>query len=104
MSVSEETKNSPAIKRGIQMMGLPVHQIPTPAILYAAYLCKKYGMCGEVFLSAYCVYAQIGEGLVCDDPLYGITEEIRAEYEEVQRDFIRIDLEDGRIQVVRKNA
>jgi hypothetical protein len=86
-------------------MRLPTCDVPTPAILYAAWLCNKYGMCGEVMLTAYAVYAQIAEGLsVEDDALYGITEQIRAEWDEVQRDFIKIDLPDGRIQVVRKNA
>jgi hypothetical protein len=95
----------PAIKRAVQLMGLPVNQIPIPAVLYAAWLCNKYGMCGEVFMTAYCVYAQIAEGLsVEDDALYGINETIRAEWDEVQRDFIMINLPDGRIQVVRKNA
>jgi hypothetical protein len=95
----------PAIKRAMQLMQSPVNQVPIPAILYAAWMCNKYGMCGEVFMSAYCVYAQIAEGLsVEDDALYGIDEKIRAEWDEVQRDFIMINLPDGRIQVVRKNA
>lgn len=95
----------PAIARAVQMMSLPTSQVPIPAILYAAWMCNKYGLCGEIFMTAYAVYAQISEGLsVEDDAQYGITEQIRAEYEEVQRDFIKIDLPDGRIQVVRKNA
>ena len=101
------TEPPPAIKRAVEMMKLPTSEIPTSAMLYTAYLCRKYGMCGEMFMTAYAVYAQIVEGLSMgeeDDVLYGVTEPIRAEWEEVQRDFIRIDLPDGRIQVVRKNA
>lgn len=97
----------PAIKRAVEMMKLPTRDIPTQAMLYAAYLCKKYMLCGEVLFTAYAVYAQIVEGLSLgdeDDVLYGVNEQVRAEWDEVQRDFIRIDLEDGRIQVVRKNA
>jgi hypothetical protein len=95
----------PAIRRAVELMKMPVSQIPIPAILYAAWLCNRYGMCGEVFMTAYCVYAQIAEGLsVEDDALYSINETIRAEWDEVQRDFIMVNLPDGRIQVVRKNA
>lgn len=94
----------PAVRRGIEMMHMPTRDIPTSAMLYAAFLCGKYGMCGEVLLSAYVVYAQIEEGLSCEDPLYNVSIAIRRDWEEVQRDFIRIDLPDGRIQVVRKNA
>lgn len=89
------------------MMKLPTRDVPTSAMLYAAYLCKKYGTCGEMFMTAYAVHAQIAEGLSMgdtNDVLYGVDAVIRAEWEEVQRDFIRIDLPDGRIQVVRKNA
>ena len=94
----------PAVKRGLEMMSWPTKNIPTPAMLYAAYLCKSYGMCGEVLLTAYVVYAQIVEGLTCGDDLYNVTESVRAEWNQIQQDFIRIDLPDGRIQVVRKNA
>lgn len=94
----------PAVKRGVEMMAWPTRDIPTSAMLYAAYLCKSYGMCGEVLLTAWVVYAQIVEGLDCGDDLYQVTEAVRAECNQVQEDFIRIDLPDGRIQVVRKNA
>jgi hypothetical protein len=94
----------PAVKRGIEMMSWPTRNIPTSAMLYAAYLCKSYGMCGEVLLTAYVVYAQIVEGLTCGDDLYNVTDAVRAEWDQIQHDFIRIDLPDGRIQVVRKNA
>lgn len=94
----------PAVRRGIEMMRWPTSQIPTSAMLYAAYLCKSYGLCGEVLLTAYVVYAQIVEGLNCGEDLYQVTEAVRAEWDQVQDDFIRIDLPDGRIQVVRKNA
>jgi hypothetical protein len=100
--MTEETP--PAVKRGVEMMSWPTKDIPTPAMLYAAYLCNSYGMCGEVLLTAWIVYAQIVEGLSCGDALYSVTEAVRAEWDQIQQDFIRIDLPDGRIQVVKKNA
>lgn len=94
----------PAVKRGLEMMAWPTSNIPTSAMLYAAYLCKSYGMCGEVLLTAWVVYAQIVEGLDCGDDLYRVTPAVRAEWDQIQDEFVRIDLPDGRIQVVRKNA
>jgi hypothetical protein len=77
-----------AIERGQQMMHVPMDQLPEAALKFAAHLCRKFGMCGEVMLSAYITYAQVEEGLPCEDSLYKLTEEHRGWYEEAQRTWV----------------
>ncbi len=78
---------SPAVARGMEMLRIPMGDLPSAAILYASYLCRRVGMCTEVMLSAYVAHAQIVDGLACDDPLYFATPEVRAGWEEAQRDY-----------------
>lgn len=94
-----------AVDRGVHLLTrVPVGDLPPEAIIYAGYLCMKVGMCGEVMLSAYVVYAQIVEGLACDDALYAVTPFIRAEWKRAQRDYERVVDEAGRLRVRRKVA
>jgi hypothetical protein len=51
--------------------------LPPPALKFAMALGKEYGMCGEVMLTAYAVYAQIVEDLSCDDPAYQVTPHLK---------------------------
>lgn len=62
--------NITAEERGMNMMHIPMGEIPPLARKYAAYQCKQFGMCGEVLLTAWTVYAQCVEGLICNDPNY----------------------------------
>jgi hypothetical protein len=96
--------NSPAIDRGIYLLTkVPAGDLPHEALVYASYLCTKYGMCGEVMLTGYVVYAQIVEGLVCDDDLYMATSAIREEWEQVQRNYERVfDEATGRTRIRKK--
>lgn len=97
----------PAVTRGIEMLRIPMADLPPPAIVYAGYLCLKGGMCLEALLSAYSTYAQITEGLPCDDDLYLVTPSIRAEWDIAQRDYeltaSTSDPETRRLRVRRKN-
>lgn len=59
-----------ALERGIQLLKVPVKDLPPLAYEFGKKLCKEVGMCIETFLTAYTVYAQCVEGLECDDSLY----------------------------------
>jgi hypothetical protein len=49
--------------RGMALMHVPMKDLPPLAMEFAKKLCREVGMCGEVLLTAYCVYAQCVEGL-----------------------------------------
>jgi hypothetical protein len=57
----------------------------------------KYGMCSETMITAFCHYAQIVEGLACDDDLYLATDRARAEYADAQANWERVE-ENGKIR------
>lgn len=94
---------NPAVDRGIFMLTkIPMRELPREAKIFAGYMCSKYGMCGEVLLTAYCYYAQIVEGLTCDDVAYLATDPIRADWETVQREWDIVT--EGERQFVRKKT
>lgn len=64
---------SPAVTRAVEMMAIPIKDLPPLAVEFAKLLCAKVGMCGEVLLTAWAAYAQAVEGLECDDDLYQIS-------------------------------
>lgn len=66
---------SPALVRAQEMMQCPMGQLPWMAVEFARYTCNKVGMCGEVLLTCWAVYAQIVEKLPCGDDLYQAREE-----------------------------
>ena len=59
-----------AEERGQQMMGIPINQLPLIAREFAKKKCMEVGMCMEVLLTAWIVYAQCVENLPCEDDLY----------------------------------
>ncbi len=59
-----------AEQRGLAMMEIPMKDLPHLAVKFAQHLCRKVGMCSEVLLTAWTVYAQCAEGLECTDSLY----------------------------------
>ncbi len=59
-----------AVERGIQLATTPMKDVPLLAREFLWHLAKKVGMCGEVCITAFAVYAQCVEGLPCDDSLY----------------------------------
>jgi hypothetical protein len=63
-----------AVQRASQMMMVPMKDLPPKALAYARFMCRKYGGCGEVFMTAYAGYAQKVEGLPCSDSLYTVSE------------------------------
>jgi len=77
---------STAEERGMEMMYIPMGKLPPLALEFAKQLCKQMGMCGEVLLTAWTVYAQCVEGLPCDDDLYMAREVDRQWFAERQVD------------------
>ena len=54
--------------------------IPPNAKKYRNHMCRKHATCSEVILTAFAHYAQIDEGLPCDDEMYKVTDADRMEY------------------------
>ena len=69
-----------AIKRAAEMMNIPTADLPMVAYSYSQFLCRKYGGCGEIFMTAFAHYAQKIEGLPCSDSLYQVNETDWAEF------------------------
>ncbi len=59
-----------AEERGMQMMSIPMKDLPPLAYKFMRKMASEIGMCMEVCLTAYCCYAQAVEGLPCTDDLY----------------------------------
>jgi hypothetical protein len=59
-----------AEERGRELMLIKMGDLPPLALEFGKHLCEELGMCGEVLLTAWTVYAQIVEGLHCTDALY----------------------------------
>ena len=58
----------------------PGNLLPENAKKYCDHMCRKHAGCAEVILTAFAHYAQIDEGLTCDDTLYKVSDEDRQEY------------------------
>ena len=68
-----------ASNRADKLMLTPMNDVPEPAIAYAKYLGKKYGMCGEVYMTAFAHFAECYEGAEKSvDNLYVADNEARA--------------------------
>lgn len=52
-----------ALQRGMKMMHIAMKLLPPEALAYAKHLCKQYGGCAEILLTAWCHYAECVEGL-----------------------------------------
>ena len=59
-----------AEERGMEMMFIPMGELPPLALKFLKKLCGEIGGCGETYLTAWTVYAQCVEGLSCNDDLY----------------------------------
>lgn len=59
-----------AAARGMELALIPMKDVPPLALDFLGHLAKKVGMCGEVCITAFAVYAQCVEGLPCSDSLY----------------------------------
>jgi len=75
--MTEPTTVQSAEERGMAMMTLPMNTLPPLALAFGKKLCSEVGMCGEVLLTAWTVYAQCVEGLPCTDSLYMAREQDR---------------------------
>ena len=56
-----------AAARGMELALIPMKDVPPLALDFLRHLAKKVGMCGEVCITAFAVYAQCVEGLTCSD-------------------------------------
>ena len=91
-----------AVKRGTELALTKFADVPDKAIIYARYLCSKYGMSGEVFITAYAIYSQIEENTYTDDDLYKIANNHLKEYNFAQS-LYKVERTDTEIKVVRKH-
>ncbi len=68
-----------ASNRADKLMLTPMKDVPAPAIAYAKHLGNKYGICGEVYMTAFAHYAECFEGAEkSNDSLYVANDEARA--------------------------
>lgn len=74
-----------AEERGAEMMWIKMSELPKLAVDFAKKLTREVGMCSEVLLTAWTVYAQCVEGLECTDSLYLARPQDRAWFEEQRR-------------------
>jgi len=65
-----QQKPKAALERSMEMMYIPIKDLPPLAREFANKLCREVGMCMETLITAYAVYAQCVEGLPCRDSLY----------------------------------
>lgn len=70
MSPGSDPMAPSAEQRGMQMMSVPIKDLPPVAVDFCHKLCRELGGCLEVYLTAWTVYAQCVEGLKCSDDLY----------------------------------
>lgn len=73
-----------AVQRACEMFNVPGNQVSQLAREYANALCRKYGGCSEVIITAFAHYAQIEEKLPCRDSLYSANSEDRQFFEEIK--------------------
>lgn len=59
-----------ATERGIEMLHMPMNELPPIAVEFKDKLAREAGLCIETCLTAYAVYAYMVEGAECDDELY----------------------------------
>lgn len=71
-----------ASRRAHELFNAKGSAVPEKARKYRDHMCRKYAACSEVILAAFAHYAQIEEGLPCDEADFVVTEKIRAEYAE----------------------
>ena len=64
-----------AEERGMELLHTEMGNVPNIALEYVRYLSNKVGMCMEVMLTAFTIYAQCVENLPCSSSLYLVSEE-----------------------------
>lgn len=66
-ALSEAAGTKTSLDRGREMLNIPMNKLPKPAVAYAKVLAHRFGGCMEIFLTAYCHYAEVVEGCApCD--------------------------------------
>lgn len=76
------TNKKSAMDRAYEMFTTPMNKLPPLAIKFLQYQVSKLMYCGEVALTSFAIYAQIVEGLECDNKLYKADEEDRKWFRE----------------------
>jgi hypothetical protein len=67
-----------AVERAQELMKVLGRDLPPKALLACNFLARKYDSSGEIMLAVFAGYAQVCEGLPCDDPAYAASPELRA--------------------------
>jgi len=70
----------------MEMMEIPMNQLPELAVDFLRKTSKEVGYCGEVCLTCFAAYAQCVENLPCEDDLYKASKEDRAWFKEQVND------------------
>lgn len=60
----------PAVDRATELLAMKQTALPLGALQGAQALCRRIGVCMGVYITAFAYYAQIVEGLKCEDPAY----------------------------------
>jgi hypothetical protein len=61
-----------AFDRAQELMLTKAGELPFLALALRQKMGRKLGGCGEVYLTAFAYYAQVIEGLECDDDMYQV--------------------------------
>jgi hypothetical protein len=71
-----------AMERARELMATPSKDLPPLAYKYAQELCRTIGISAEVMITAFAFYAQIVEGLPCEEECYVVGEANRRFFNE----------------------
>lgn len=79
---AESGQGISAMDRANELMSVPGRTLPDLAQRYVARMVGMTGICMEVCYTAFAHYAQVVEGLPCEDPQYKPSESDRAWFKE----------------------
>jgi len=72
--------------RAAELFAMPMKDVPKKAINYMNHLGKQMGLCGEVCIHAYKIYAYLTEGLCYKEEKNKPKDEEVKEYRQLERD------------------
>lgn len=88
-------QHTDAVNYAMEMMTIPLQNVPIEALKYLAFLGDRIGICGDVYVFVYAIHGQIAEKLPCDDEAYKMSSSHQTDYEQAQLEYERIVLENG---------
>ena len=84
--IKPNNKKRNSLETAGKLMMTPQNQLPPLALEYAHHLCQQYGLCGEVFVTAFAHYAQAVRHEACKDSLYKIDAQGRQWFKEKKKE------------------